>query len=79
MVVRLTNCDCSTSPFIYDLPLDVFTTKRRIELDDGVGDGVEDGIELGINGSYKRSLNVGGVNGGHDVSSITLCHLFMIF
>jgi len=61
------------------LPLDVFTTKRRIELDDGVGDGVEDGIELGINGSYKRSLNVGGVNGGHDVSSITLCHLFMIF
>ncbi len=52
MVVRLANCDCSTSPFIYDLPLDVLTTIIRIELDDGVGDGVD--------GSCKRSLNVGG-------------------
>jgi hypothetical protein len=57
----------------------VLTTKIRIELDDGVGDGVEDQIELGINGFCKRSLNVGGVNGGHDVSSITFCHLLMTF
>jgi hypothetical protein len=60
MVVRLANCDCSTSPFIYDLPLDVLTTMIRIELDDGVGDGIEDRVEDGIDGSCKRSLNVGG-------------------
>jgi hypothetical protein len=72
MVVRLVD---NTSPFIDDFPLDVLTTKIRIELDDRVGDG----IELGIDGSYKRSLNMGGVNGGHDVSSITFCHLLMTF
>jgi hypothetical protein len=64
MVVRLADCDCSTSPYIYGFPLDVLTTKIRRELNDGIGDG----IELGINGSCKRSLNAGGVNGGHDVS-----------
>jgi hypothetical protein len=64
MVVRLADYDCSISPYIYGLPLDVLTTKIKRELDDGVGDG----IELGIDGYCKRSLNAGGVNGGHDVS-----------
>jgi hypothetical protein len=71
MVVRLANCDCNTSPFINDFPLDVLTTKIKIELDDGVGDGID--------GSCKRSLNVGGVNGGHDVSPITFYHLLITF
>jgi len=64
MVVRLADCDCSTSPYIYGLPLDVLTTKIRRKLDEGVADG----IELGITGCCKRLLNAGGVNGGHDVS-----------
>jgi len=59
MVVRLANCDCSISPYIYSFPLDVLRTKIKRELDDAVGDG----IELGIDGYCKRSLNAGGVNG----------------
>jgi len=43
----------------------------RIELHDEIGDGVD----LGIDGFYKSSLSVGGVSGGHDVSSITFYHL----
>jgi hypothetical protein len=73
------NCDYSISTFVCDLTLNLCVAKKMIELNNGIGDGVENGIELGVDSFCKRSLNVGGVSGGHDVPSITFCRLFRAF
>jgi len=49
----------------------VHAIKLRPQLNEGVKDGVD--------GSCMESLKVGGVSGGHDVPSMTICHLLKTF
>lgn len=71
MVAKLVDCEANKSTFDYDLMHDVHAIKLGPQLDDGIKDGVD--------GSCIESLRVGGVSGGHDVRSMTICHLFRTF
>jgi hypothetical protein len=71
MVVKLPDYEANKLIFVYDSLFDVHVVKLKPQLNDGVEDGVY--------GSCMESLKVGRVSGGHDVPSMTFCHLLKTF